>query len=236
MSRAYCRTSITVCVPGSGAYSCMPLLPEVTGTVVPSPSSRSRSATRWATAAHSASPAGAPGSRSTTSRSGLWIFPRGPTRHCGVCSSSAPWFAAHTSPARSSRNGSSSSAPSSSAPGAARSVCRRTQSGAPRGVFFSKNFSPPTPSGQRIRVTGRSLQLGEDRRRHLDQVVHHLGLGHPRRRVHDLLQVADPDLAALDVDHLPFGCHGCSHGSASVSVRTARTTGWRSRPVGFRAR
>ena len=94
-------------------------------------------------------------------------------------------------------------------------------SGAPRGVFFSKNFSPATPSGHRIRVTGRSRSWASSAGATLHEVVHDLGLGHPGRRVHDLLQVADPDLAALDVDHLAFGRHGCSHGSASVSVRTA---------------
>jgi hypothetical protein len=32
----------------------------------------------------------------------------------------------------------------------------RTQSGVPRGTFFSKNGWAPTPSGQRLRVIGRS--------------------------------------------------------------------------------
>src|SRR5699024_12308684 len=35
-----------------------------------------------------------------------------------------------------------------------------TQSGVPRGAFFSKNGSASTPSGQRLRVTGRPARWG----------------------------------------------------------------------------
>ena len=52
----------------------------------------------------------------------------------------------------------------SSSPGPAAATVR-TQSGVPIGAFFSKNFSPSTPSGQRIRVTGRSASLRQQRRR-----------------------------------------------------------------------
>ncbi len=138
------------------------------------------------------SPAGGPGSRSTTSRSGWRRPPRGPTVHCGVCSSSAPWLAAQTSDATSSSTGRSSIVPSSSVPGEAGSTWCRTHDGAPRGRFFSKNFSPgdalrpPDPGDRAV------AQLAQDRRRHLQVVVQHLGLGRPGRRVHDPVEVADP--------------------------------------------
>ena len=59
-----------------------------------------------------------------------------------------------------------------------------------------------------------------------DRVLGDTGSGQARHALHRV-RAADPlpDLPALDVDHLPFGCHGCSQGSASVSVRTPRTTG-----------
>ena len=39
-------------------------------------------------------------------------------------------------------------------------VTRRTHSGACRALFFSKNFWPSTPSGQRVNVTGRPARCG----------------------------------------------------------------------------
>jgi hypothetical protein len=39
-------------------------------------------------------------------------------------------------------------------------VTRRTQSGACRALFFSKNACPSTPSGQRVNVTGRPDRCG----------------------------------------------------------------------------
>ena len=87
ISRARSRISSAPWSPGSAAYSCMPLLPLVTGALArPIPVRRSRTAR--ARRAHSCSPAGLPGSRSITSRSGDRGRPSSSTRHCGTCSSS----------------------------------------------------------------------------------------------------------------------------------------------------
>ena len=56
-------------------------------------------------------------------------------------------------------NGKTTSSRSFVLPGAGRAR-RRTQSGVPCGMFFSKNVCPFTPSGQRFRVTGRSRRCG----------------------------------------------------------------------------
>jgi hypothetical protein len=47
-------------------------------------------------------------------------------------------------------------------PGVGR-VSVRTQSGVPRGAFFSKKYDAPVPSGQRLRVSGRSDRWGSSR-------------------------------------------------------------------------
>ncbi len=110
---------------------------------------------------HSANPAGGPGSRSTTSRSGSLAVPRCPSPsglgravHCGTWISSAARFAAQTSVARSSINGYRIVSRSLDDPGTG-SLTRRTQAGVPFGRFFSKNGCDATPSGHRLRVAGR---------------------------------------------------------------------------------
>ena len=86
---------------GAYAYTCMPLLPDVFAHES-TPSSSSTIRTCSATRQHSTIVAGAPGSRSNTSRSGSRLPPRGPTVHCGTCNSSAARFASHTNVASSS--------------------------------------------------------------------------------------------------------------------------------------
>jgi hypothetical protein len=131
----------------------MPFLPDVFGyDEMPSSASRSRMST--ATPQHSLRPAGAPGSRSTTIRSGSH-----PIRHCGVCSSSAARFATQTSVANSSTTTKSMVSRDFVEPGTGRRA-RRTQSGVPPGAFFSKKCAPSTPFGYRIRVSARSFRCG----------------------------------------------------------------------------
>ena len=90
--------------PSSAAYRWMPFDPEVTGNdSMPMPSRTSRH--HRATSAHSARPTPSPGSRSSTSRSGLRGCPLRPNRHCGTCSSSAATCANHASTAGSSASG-----------------------------------------------------------------------------------------------------------------------------------
>ena len=126
---AYPETTSASCVPEIGQQSCMPFFPEVFGyAAIPSAASRSRIST--ATAQHSCSPAGAPGSRSTTSRSGS-----APIRHCGVCSSSAARLASQTSVARSSTTTKSIVSRALVDPGTG-SVSRRTQAGVPPGCVL----------------------------------------------------------------------------------------------------
>ena len=62
---------------------------------------------RSATRAQSTTVVPSPGSRSKTTRSGLWRPPRGPTLHCGTCSSSAARLAAHARPCALSMKGKS---------------------------------------------------------------------------------------------------------------------------------
>ncbi|MCQ0019450.1 hypothetical protein LUX39_41445 [Actinomadura madurae] len=86
-------------------------------------------------------------------------MPRGPTFHCGTCSSSAARFAHHTSVGRSSTTTKSSVSRPVELPGVG-IVAVRTQSGVWEGAFFSKNLPPSTPSGHRIRVAARSFRCG----------------------------------------------------------------------------
>ena len=75
------------------------------------------------------------------------VRPRGPTCHCGVCSSIAPRFATQIRAGSASITRRSTTVPSSSAPGLAASSWCRTQPGVPDGTFFSKNRGASTPSG-----------------------------------------------------------------------------------------
>src|SRR5436305_348178 len=130
--------------------------PAQSGARVP-PAHRSarRSRSSRATSAHSGSPAGAPGSRSMTSRSG----PGAPTFHWGTCSSSAARLASQTIVGRSSATTKSSVSRSFVEPGTG-SVSMRTQAGTPSGAFFSKKLLPATPLGYRFRVNARSSMCG----------------------------------------------------------------------------
>ena len=113
-----------------------------------------------ATCAHSTTPAGGPGSRSSTSRSGSCGAPSLSTCHCGTCTSSAARLADQT---RSGTVVEQHHVQRLAAAGAARAsgtVTARTQSGACRALFFSKNACPSTPSGQRVKVTGRPARCG----------------------------------------------------------------------------
>ena len=88
------------CDPSSGAYRWMPLLPEVTGTGS-WPMSRRMSRTSRAISAQSVRLTPGPGSRSSTSRSGLRGWPLRPNRHCGTWISSAASWASQVRVARS---------------------------------------------------------------------------------------------------------------------------------------
>jgi hypothetical protein len=150
-----CATSLAcslVTVPSSRAYMWMPFDPLVSGTGC-RPMSSSSSRTHSATRAQSSRSAPSPGSRSSTSRSG---FCRSPSsiRHCGTCSSSAPICVIQASAAGSDSTG------YCFGPVECCSSTVWIQSGAPRSSVFWKNTWPgfcsvPTPSTQRLRVTGR---------------------------------------------------------------------------------
>ena len=145
---------------GRWAYRCSPLLPLVTGE---QDRSRSASASRTssATRAHSWSPAGSPGSRSITSRSGWRGVPSASTVHWWTCSSSAARLASQVSVARSSQIGKRRvPSPLPVREPVVGTSAVRTHDGVPAGAFFSKKLAPSTPCGQRMRVTARSRRCG----------------------------------------------------------------------------
>jgi len=82
-----------------------------------------------------------------------------PICHWGTCSSSAARFAAHARSATVSRSTISRVSRPVELPGLG-TLTRRTQSGACRALFFSKNACPSTPSGHRVKVTGRPDRCG----------------------------------------------------------------------------
>ena len=139
-----------------------------------------------------------------TSRSALRGRPLRPTVHWCTCSSSAARLTSQVSVARSSTIGNVRVSPCLD--DAARepvvgtvTVC--THDGVPAGVFFSKKLMSSTPCGQRIRVTARSCEVRQHRRRDLRVVAEHLALGGAGARVEHLREVADLEGPALDVDH-----------------------------------
>ena len=139
--------------------------------------------------------AGAPGSRSNTTRSGSCGPPRGPTFHCGTCSSRAARLASQTRVGRSSATTySTPSSPCSSI------ITVRTQSGVPRGMFFSKKGWLAVPSGHRLRVSRRSVRWGRIASATLDVVVDDLALGEPGVRIEHLVEIRQRQRASLDLD------------------------------------
>ena len=154
-----------------------------------------------ATWQHSCRPAGSPGSRSMTSRSGLRGLPALVTVHWCTCSSRAARLTSQVRVARSSQIGNVRVSLSEDARlPVVGTVAVRTQDGVPAGAFFSKKLLPCTPCGQRIRVTARSRRCGSSTADDAGVVVEHLALGGAGARVEHLVEVADLERAAVDVD------------------------------------
>jgi hypothetical protein len=118
------------------ASRCSPFDPDVFAYAsIPSTASRSRS--HNATSQHSTTVAGAPGSRSNTSRSAR---PGASTCHCGVWNS-VTRFAAHISEGR------SWTSTIRAGPSVRGTSAVLTQSGVPGGTFLVKKTCPSGPSG-----------------------------------------------------------------------------------------
>ena len=219
---------------GRSAYRWRPLLPLVTGLAC-SPRAASLSRTSSATVQHSCSPAGSPGSRSTTSRSALRGRPLRPTVHWWTCSSSAARLTSQVRVARSSMIGKTSVSPPLDPVllEEPREPVGRHRDGAhPRrrsgGDVLLEEAGPlhavrPADPGHRpVR------EVRQQHRRDAGVVVEHLALGGAGARVEDLVEVADPQRAALDVDkdlglgraHRPIAITGTRSGSSrAISPR-----------------
>ena len=204
----------------------MPLLPLVTG-YRSRPSAPSRSRTRSATWAHSCSPAGAPGSRSMTSRSGLRrlaVAVDGPLGHVQLERVEVDQV------------GELGEVVDQRVGDVVDRHPRQPATGRPDGRFFSKNIWSPTPCGQRTRVTGAVGEVRQQHRRDLGVVVEHLALGRPGRRVHHLVEAGQ--LAACARRPRRGSPRARSSGTVHLlqvargSGRCARPryAGWRSRP------
>ena len=220
---------------GSGAYRCRPLLPLSTGVQL---RSRSASASRTisATWAHSCSPAGSPGSRSMTRRLGWRGRPLASTVHWCTCSSSEARLASQVRVARSSQIGKRIvPSPLPEREPVVDTSCVRTHDGVPPGAFFSKKLAllhPVRPADPGDRAV---LQVREERRRDLRVVVEHLALGRAGARVEHLVEVADGEGAAVDVDlelaHRPTPITGTRAGSRSRTSERMNRRGALTQPA-----
>jgi len=142
---AYARARSLACsevTPETGAYSCRPLPPEVLASGA-RPSASSMGRRSHATRQQSTTLAGAPGSRSKTSRSGSRTCG---IRHIGTCSSRPARLAAQISAGRSSTTRYVTVGPRArELSESTRAV--RIQSGRCAVTCFWKKASPSTPSG-----------------------------------------------------------------------------------------
>ena len=177
-----------------------------------------------ATSAHSAMPAGGPGSRSNTTMVGDSMSA---ARAMGVWSSRAARLAAHT---RAGRVVEHAVVDGTARVAGAERHRRPTRAGA-TGTASRRTTCPSTPLGKRRKVTHRPARWVSMAGRDRAVVVDHLALGEPHLGVEHLVEVGDGQLAAVDLD----GGAGRAGGHGSAGLRpTLDPVGPRRRLLGRR--